>query len=502
MSAALRAGLASLIFLSALAGGAAADDESLENARRALAEGRLVRAERLLEELVRASPEAVEPNVLLGRARLRQGRFASALEPLERAAALDPDWPGLESDLGTALRHTGDYARARDALERAIRESPDDATAYGELGLVELELGQFDLAQTHFERARSLDPSLDQVMLYNIGVARSRAGDPAGSSRALREAIAVDATTGTARRAERILDTTQPTPQPTARPWRLSAYAGLMYDDNVTTAVIDESRDEDDEAATADISAGYTWRGENPDWRVDATYDASQTSYFHEAGADLQTHTGGLSAQVSGKRVDSAAGYSYTLVTLGGERLLEIHEMRPTLQFAPQPQWFVIAGPRLAHKEFADDERDSDVDRDANQVALGSDLFYFFRGYQAWVLLSGEVARENADDVNYDWDGWQARLALHLPFDWLGASHVLDLAYRYQARNYDSPTSGGTSADEHRDDRIFGPRLRLVRALSQHTSVRLDVENTRSDSNLPESDYRQNTVGLSLGYTF
>jgi len=472
-------------------------DEGLDEARVAMEKGRFVLAERLLRPRVEQDPSAPEPVALLGRALLGQARNAEALKHLERAAQVAPDLPGLSRDLGTVLLRMGEPRRARAALETAVEIDPRDARALMQLGLAELELGEFEAAERRFEQARQVDPALEQITLYNIGVARSRAGDTAGAGRVLREAIEIDATSGAAQRARRVLEAS-PKPANPKRPWRLSAAAGMLYDDNVSTPEIDRSRDVSDTAATAELSAGYGWRGESPQWRADASYDFMQTSYFDESGANLQLHSGALSTALSSGWADWELGYRYSLVTLGGDRLLEIHELRPNAQVGIGQHWFLLAGPRLQSKDFDDD------DRDAKALGLGADLFWFFRQARAWLLVGLEAQGENADSRAFDHDGWQGRVALHLPFQQWDAPHKLDLSYRYQLRDYDSRFSldpSGLTPGE-REDHVHAVRLAVARGLTDHVWLELEYEYTNSDSNLSSIDYRQNSVGLNFEYAF
>ncbi len=77
------------------------------------------RAAPLLDEFVRARPNAANGHFELGRARLAAGDLGAAISALEKAAALSPAEPQFHYQLGQAYRRAGRIAEA----ERALGES-------------------------------------------------------------------------------------------------------------------------------------------------------------------------------------------------------------------------------------------------------------------------------------------------------------------------------------------------------------------------------------------
>jgi hypothetical protein len=329
-----------------------------------------------------------------------------------------------------------------------------------------------------------------QIALYNLGVAHSRAGNARAAREALRRAIDVDPNAPTARHARGLLDRVEQTAV-RQRPWRVSAFAGLLYDDNVLVTEADRVSDETDAAGVFELSGGYRLVDREL-WQLEAGYDFYQSAYLDESDFNFQVHSASLRGSRAAGAFDATLGYRYTLSTLGGDRFLDIHELRPALELAPSMRWYVILGPALRLKEF-----DEEPDRDAFQASFGAENFFFFRQNRAWVQLGFALEHENADASRYDHDGIALRTGLHLPFRMFAAEHELDVVYRLRVRDYEGVTP---SIARERDDRIHTARVRVSRRLSRSSEVRLEYEYENSDSNLPSADYRQNNILLSIGF--
>lgn len=476
----------------ALAGAppAAAEPESLARGQQALVEDRLEEAERALGQAVAAAPESGEAHYFLAQVYLRQSRHEEAIAELERARALAPDLDGVELSLGTAYFQTGRHAEARTALLRATARDPQVGAAWLLLGLAELQLGDPAAAADRFERAAAVDPEQAQLAFYNLGVAHAQAGDRRGARAALRRAIDVDPNAPTAKHARGLLDRVEQT-APRRKRWHLSLFGGLLYDDNVLVSEVDRVSEETDVAGVVELSTGYLL-ADRETWELEANYDFYQSAYADESDFNLQVHSAALRGSRAAGAFDATLGYRYTLSTLGGDRFLDMHELRPALELAPTARWYAVLGPRFLHKDFEDDS-----DRDAFQVSLGAENFVFFRKNQAWLQLGFAFEHENADASRYDYDGIALRTGLHLPFRLLEAEHELDLVYRLRVRDYDGTTP---AIGRERDDRIHTARLRVSRRLSRSSELRLEYEYENSDSNLPSADYRQNNVLLSVGF--
>ena len=99
---------------------APAVQRAFDDARQALASGRLVEAERGFSALTKSNPELAGPYANLGLIHRQAGRSAEAVAALEKAVQLSPQRADLANQLGLAYRTAGDFAKAKASYERSI----------------------------------------------------------------------------------------------------------------------------------------------------------------------------------------------------------------------------------------------------------------------------------------------------------------------------------------------------------------------------------------------
>lgn len=106
----------------------------------------LAEAERVLEQAVRADPEAPETNFLLGDLLLARDQAARAIPYLEKAVRADPRAPHAHGALGRAYALTGRPADAIAELKQSL-ESDTDGSLRLQLGRAYQATGQTELAR-------------------------------------------------------------------------------------------------------------------------------------------------------------------------------------------------------------------------------------------------------------------------------------------------------------------------------------------------------------------
>jgi tetratricopeptide (TPR) repeat protein len=169
-----------------------------------------------LERALRARPDDVRANVLLGLAYQQRARetgdaayYPRSEAVLRRALALAPDDVTAVTGLGSLAlaRH-----RFRDALalgRRAVRLSPEAARPHGVVGDALVELGRYDEAFAAFDTMARLKPGV--ASYARVAYARELIGRPRDAIAAMR--LAVDAATG----------------QPEAQAWSLVELGKLHF---------------------------------------------------------------------------------------------------------------------------------------------------------------------------------------------------------------------------------------------------------------------------------
>jgi len=110
---------------------------------------------------------------------LREHDYTKAKKLLEQILRLSPDSYGANELMGLALASDGDEKDATPFFERAVRIQPASAEAHQNLGTNLLRLKRIAAAELEFKRAAVLKPT-DYMINHALGefyISRSRAGD-------------------------------------------------------------------------------------------------------------------------------------------------------------------------------------------------------------------------------------------------------------------------------------------------------------------------------------
>ena len=128
-------------------------DSRLEQARTALAAGRVAEAERVLRAALAENPEQPSSWYLLGGALQQLGRIEEAVAAYDRALALRDDLPAPWFERGLALASLGRYSDAESSFERCLELVPDEPQVALNLGIVRIGLGDAAGALAPLEQA-------------------------------------------------------------------------------------------------------------------------------------------------------------------------------------------------------------------------------------------------------------------------------------------------------------------------------------------------------------
>jgi len=145
-----------VLFALLLAGRAAAEQPSIENARALLAKGELKEAAVALHEVAAAEPGNVDARILLGTTLSLQGKRSESIEQLLEVVRLQPDSARAYNTLGMVLSRFIEMNAAREAFEKALQLDPNLAEARVNLALVMAQAGEFVRAGEHLDRAIQL----------------------------------------------------------------------------------------------------------------------------------------------------------------------------------------------------------------------------------------------------------------------------------------------------------------------------------------------------------
>lgn len=164
----------------------AAAQRSFDDAKRALAAGRVDEAERGFAALAQSNPELGGPHANLGLIWRNAGKTADAVAALERAVQASPNQAVYFNQLGLAYRANGQFAKALTAYERAIELDAAYAAPVLNLGILhDLYLNDPPRAVELYTRYLSLAPG--QEATVNKWLAELKNRKPGGAATAKKE---------------------------------------------------------------------------------------------------------------------------------------------------------------------------------------------------------------------------------------------------------------------------------------------------------------------------
>jgi len=138
----------------------ASERDRLHAAARAIRDGQLDAADRLLDQLHRLVPRQAEVLRLKGIAATRRRRVDDAVAALRKALTLAPDDALAMNDLASALAQRGDVDEALTTWRQACVAAPDYPMAWFNLGRNLQQLGDSAEAVRALEQAATLAPDL------------------------------------------------------------------------------------------------------------------------------------------------------------------------------------------------------------------------------------------------------------------------------------------------------------------------------------------------------
>lgn len=135
----------------------------LEDARHFAQQRKWKQSEKLLLQVLDATPRNVSALNILGLINIKMGDPAQALQYYNRSLAIDPNQFRVFGVLGTLAMLQGDYDKAQAALKQSLAINPYFAEAMANLGFLDEMQGHHDLAEAWYRKGIAADPTFPRV---------------------------------------------------------------------------------------------------------------------------------------------------------------------------------------------------------------------------------------------------------------------------------------------------------------------------------------------------
>ena len=268
---------------------------------------------------------------------------------------------------------------------------------------------------------------------------------------------------------------------------------GAEYDSNVSVEEVDATTNEGDYAMTLDAGLGVK-KQLSTRTRAALTYDFSQSIYDKFSQVDRQTHMLGADLGLDLARVDPSLSVYYINSRLDGSQFLELVRVSPSVSGFLAQKWFARGAYVYSDKTINDREG-----RDASTNAAEADVYFFARGLRQYFNLGYRFRHENADADQYDYESNAVKLRFIQRFELFSRMTKLELAWRYEDRNYRSDTP---SIGEKRHDQRNRLRLDYEVPVFGGAAVQFFAGYADYESNYQPANYDQTIVGTRFLYNW
>ena len=275
--------------------------------------------------------------------------------------------------------------------------------------------------------------------------------------------------------------------------WGAEVGVGVEYDSNVSVEEVDTATNEGDYALTVD--AGVEMQHDfNDTTELGLTYDFSQSAYDKFSQVDRQTHILGADLGLDFKSVDPALSVFYIVSRLDGGKFLDLYRASPSISGFLAKKWFARGA--YAYSDKTIHEREG---RDAKTNSGEGDLYYFRRGLRSYFNLGYRYRNENARSDRYDYISNSIKLRYIHRFEIFSRLSKLELAWRFENRQYGSDESNfGTKRDDDRNRWRIDYEIPLV----EQAAIQFFWGYANYQSNYAPADYDQNLVGTRFIYSW
>ncbi|MBT4521023.1 MAG: DUF560 domain-containing protein [Halieaceae bacterium] len=274
-----------------------------------------------------------------------------------------------------------------------------------------------------------------------------------------------------------------------SRPISFSAEigVGVEYDSNVGVEEVDLSSNQSDYALTLDAELGLK-KPLSSTTDLSLSYDFSQSLYQEFSAVDRQTHILGANLETETQSLNTGITLFYINSRLDSEAFLELYRISPSISGFLSKKWFARGAYVYWDKSF-----ENRPGRDASTNTGEADIYYFRNGLRSYFNLGYRFKDEDADLKVHDFSSHNLKLRYIHRLVLFSRMTKLELAWRYEDRDYSTVTPG---IEEERSDHRHRWRAEFEVPVLDNGAIQIHTGYSDYDSNLPQADYSQVITGV------
>ncbi len=275
--------------------------------------------------------------------------------------------------------------------------------------------------------------------------------------------------------------------------WSAELGVGIEYDSNVSVEEVDAAASQGDYALTLDAGIGVR-KQLSKTVKAALTYDFSQSIFDEFSQVDRKTNIFGADVGLDLARVDPSLSVYYINSRLDGSQFLDLYRVSPSVSGFLSQKWFARGAYVYSDKTIHDRKG-----RDATTHAGEADAYFFLRGLRQYFNFGYRFRHENARADQYDYQSNSVKLRFIQRFELFSRLAKLELAWRYEDRDYrsDTPSIGKKRHDERNRTRIDFELPVFGNGTVQFFAGYADYE-----SNFDPAAYDQTLVGTRFVYSW
>jgi len=275
--------------------------------------------------------------------------------------------------------------------------------------------------------------------------------------------------------------------------WSAELGVGVEYDSNISVQEVDVASSQGDYAMTLD--AGLAAKKQlSSTVKTALTYDFSQSIYDEFSQVDRQTHILGADIGVDLGRADPGLSVYYIISRLDGSKFLDLYRVSPSVSGFLAQKWFG-RGAYVYSDKTIHERRGRDATTNAGEL----DAYYFLRGLRQYFNVGYRYRDEDAKADRYDYHSNSVKLRFIQRFELFSRLTKLELAVRYEDRNYTSDTP---SIGKKRHDERSRLRMDFEVPVFGSGAIQFFAGYADYESNYEPAAYDQTLVGTRFIYSW